>query len=152
MLTNKQIALVHVACKELGISEDDRHLIQEEIGGARSLKKMSEAGWRALVRHFEERGFRAYPPVSVAGPLRDSPESAGDSKSRLMRKLYAEWRDLAGVYYEPGKERAALRGFLRKRLGVDHERFLTAEQAIKAIEAVKAIKARKLGGRKARKP
>ena len=137
MLTNKQIALVHVACKELGISEDDRHLIQEEIGGARSLKKMTEAGWRALVRHFEERGFKS--------PLRDGPEPAGDGKTRLLRKLYAEWHDLAGVYYEPGKERAALRGFLRKRFGVDHERFLAAERCIKAIEAVKAIRKRRNG-------
>jgi len=137
MLSNKQIALVHVACKQLGISEDDRHGIQEAVGGARSLTRMSEQGWRNLVRHFEARGFKS--PLALEHPEFE----IRNSKSKLLRKLYMEWRDLRG-YYEPGKERAALRGFLRKRFGTDHERFLSPEQAIKAIEAVKAIKKRRL--------
>ena len=131
-LSAKQIALVHVACKKLGINNDDRHAIQETVGGARSLTRMSESGWRELVRHFEARGFKS--------PLRegDSSQLIADSKTKLIRKLYAEWRDLKG-YWDPGKERPALRGFLRKRFHVEHERFLTPELAIKAIEAVKAI-------------
>jgi len=137
MLSNKQIALVHVACKKLGISDDDRHAIQETVGGARSLTRMSEQGWRNLVRHLEQRGFQA------ALGLENSEFGIRNSKLNLLRKLIMEWHDLSGTYYEPGKERAALRGFLRKRFGTDHERFLTPELAIKAIEAVKAIKKRR---------
>lgn len=78
--------------------------------------------------------------TGVAG----DPHDIADSKRKLIRKIYAEWHDLGpSGYYEPGKERAALRGFLKKRFGVDHENFLTPEQAIKVIEAVKAIKKRR---------
>ena len=137
-LTKKQIALIHVACKELGINEDDRHLIQEEFTGFRSLTKMTYQAWSRLVQHLEACGFK--------NPLRlqaDSSQLTADNKSRLVTKIYALWYTLAGTYYEPGKERAALRGFLKKRFRVDHENFLSTEEAIKVIEALKAISARR---------
>jgi len=140
MLTRKQIALVHVACKELGITEDDRHLIQEEFTGFRSLTKMKYQDWCKLVHHLEERGFKSrtqYPLTT------DNGQRITDPKLKLVTKIYALWYTLAGTYYEPGKEKPALRGFLKKRFRVDHENFLSTDQAIKVIEAIKAISARR---------
>jgi len=138
MLTRKQIALIHVACKELGISEDDRHNIQEEFTGFRSLTKMNYQAWCRLVRHLEERGFK------TAIRFEENAEpGTPNSKRNLITKIYALWYTLAGTYYNPGAEKKALRGFLRKRFRVEHENFLTPEQAIKVIEAIKAISKRK---------
>jgi len=155
MLTRKQIALIHVACKELGINEDDRHLIQEEFTGFRSLTKMNYQAWSRLVRYLEARGFTrlrqgyggpARQNFSDGGPARQNFSDGGrttDPKLNLVTKIYALWYTLAGTYYEPGNEKKTLRGFLKKRFRVDHENFLTTEQAIKVIEAIKAISARR---------
>ena len=146
-LSNKQIALVHVACKELQISEEDRHRIQQDIGGHRSLTRMSYKGWRDLIRHlelcgFKGSGFRVQGSKLKPGTVNGERET-DNSKIRLIGKLYALWYQLAGTYYIPGKEKAALRGFLRKRFRVDHENFLTTKKAIAVIEAIKAIIDRK---------
>ena len=135
-LTKKQIALVHVACKELGILEDDRHRIQEVFGGSRSLKTMSQYGWEELVRHLEACGFRSSLHL-------DPPPPRAEGKGKLTRKIYALWDELEGSYYEPKNKRRALRGFLKKRFHVDHERFLDVETAIKVVEAIKAIRQRR---------
>ena len=57
-LSNKQKTLAIVAFRQLGIGEEDRHRIQAEFGGHRSLTKMSYQGWLELVRHLEECGFK----------------------------------------------------------------------------------------------
>jgi len=97
---------------------------------------MGNIDFQKLVRHLRERGAR----IDI-----DLPSHPGqdDSKIRLITKLYAVWGTLAGSYYRPGKERAALRGFLRKRVGPSHENFCSVKQLIGAIEAVKAICRRK---------
>jgi hypothetical protein len=137
MLSNKQKTLAIVAFKQLGISEEDRHRIQKEVGGHRSLTKMSYNGWLELVRHLGDRGFKNRSPFTV----HRSPQRTTDNPGRsgLISKIYVLWYQLAGTYYTPGKEKAALRGFLRKRFRVDHENFLDTPTAIKVIEAIKSI-------------
>lgn len=147
-LSNKQKTLAIVAFRQLGIGEEDRHRIQAEFGGHRSLTKMSYQGWLELVRHLEECGFKSRLRVPGSGLRVNSQHVTRNShpdKSGLIRKIYVLWYQLAGTYYIPGKEKAALRGFLRKRFRVDHENFLDVPTAIKVIEAIKAIIQRKLG-------
>ena len=144
MLSNKQKTLAIVAFRQLGISEEDRHRIQQEVGGHQSLTKMSYNGWLELVRHLGDRGFKNRSPFTVHGlPQRttDNGQRTTDNPGRsgLIRKIYLLWYQLAGTYYTPGKEKAALRGFLRKRFRVDHENFLTTKKAIAVIEAIKSI-------------
>ena len=143
-LSNKQKTLAIVAFRQLRIGEEDRHRIQAEFGGHRSLTKMSYQGWLELVRHLEECGFKGsgfrvqcskLKPRTVNGESR----FYRDSRAPLISKIYVLWYQLAGTYYIPGKEKAALRGFLRKRFRVDHENFLDTRTAIKVIEAIKAI-------------
>jgi len=147
-LSNKQKTLAIVAFRQLGIGEEDRHRIQAEFGGHRSLTKMSYQGWLELVRHLEECGFKGS-GFRVQGsklkPRTVNGERGTCSRAPLISKIYVLWYQLAGTYYIPGKEKAALRGFLRKRFRVDHENFLDVPTAIKVIEAIKAIIQRKLG-------
>ena len=142
-----------MAFRQLGIGEEDRHRIQKDVGGHQSLTKMSYNGWLELVRHLEAKGFTSRSPLTVhRSPTDNGPacRTAGrqrttdnPGRSGLIRKIYVLWFQLAGTYYTPGKEKAALRGFLRKRFRVDHENFLDTPTAIKVIEAIKAIGKRK---------
>jgi len=135
MLSNKQKTLAIVAFRQLGISEEDRHRIQTEFGGSPSLRTMRYPGWKNLLKHLEDRGFKAL-------RLRSGQRTTNNSREALIGKIYVLWYQLAGTYYMPGKEKAALRGFLRKRFRVDHENFLDVPTAIKVIEAIKAILSR----------
>ena len=124
--------LIFLGYRQIGLEESDRHLLQREVTGKESLKKMGNFDFAQLVRHLRDRGARIDIDVS--------PHSGGDdAKIRLITKLYAVWGTLAGTYYRPGKEKPALRGFLRKRIGPSHENFCTIKQLIAAVEAIKAI-------------
>jgi hypothetical protein len=137
MLSNKQIALVHVACKQLGISEDDRHAMQKEITGTASLTRMDNADFEALARHLHDRGAR----IRI-----NLPPHAGREQDPQLRLIFALWSDLEPTgYYEPRHKWRALRRFISKRFGIEHWRFLDNETKPKVIEAIKAIKKRRGG-------
>jgi len=145
MLSNRQKTLAIVAFRQLGISEEDRHRIQAEFGGSPSLRTMRYPGWRNVMRHLEARGFKSRVRVTGSELRVNSQLATRNShpdKSGLIGKIYVLWYQLAGTYYMPGKEKAALRGFLRRRFRVDHENFLDVATAIKVIEAIKAINVR----------
>ena len=141
-LSNKQKTLAIVAFRQLGINDSDRHRIQAEVGGSPSLRTMRYPGWKNLLKHLEERGFKSRLRVPGSGLRVNSQHATRNThpdRSGLIGKIYVLWYQLAGTYYMPGKEMAALRGFLRKRFRVDHENFLDVPTAIKVIEAIKAI-------------
>ena len=146
-LSNKQKTLTIVAFRQLGINEEDRHRIQAEFGGSPSLRTMRYPGWRNLLKHLGERGFKVQGSRFKGSGFTDEQKTDPQSeirnpKSKMISKIYFLWYQLAGTYYTPGKEKAALRGFLRKRFRVDHENFLDTPTAIKVIEAIKAIGSR----------
>ena len=134
-LSNKQRRLIFSGYRKIGLEEADRHLLQREITGKESLKAMNGIDFRKLVRHLEKCGFQVQDSWQPA----TNPAGGDGAKIRLITKLYAVWGTLAGTYYIPGKEKAALRGFLRKRIGPSHENFCTVEQLIAAGEAIKSI-------------
>lgn len=135
MLTKKQIALIHVAKKQLALDEVSYRAILKTYGGVNTSKDLDYKGFLAVMKHFERCGFRSknWPPKKSAN---NRPGMATDAQ---LRKIKASWLTLWGSYYGKGNEWEALHGFLRKRVGVSHENFLTFNQAHQVIEAVKAI-------------
>ncbi|MEW6263360.1 MAG: regulatory protein GemA [Thermodesulfobacteriota bacterium] len=136
-LSKGQIALVHVARRRLGLTEDEYRAALEAHGGAASAKDLSQAGFKAVMEHFEHCGFR--PALSL--PEKNRP---GMATYAQLRKIKALWCNLEG-WYEKDQVWRALRGFLKSRFGVDHEKFLDFEAAHKVIEALKAINIRRTG-------
>jgi phage gp16-like protein len=142
-LTKGQIAVLHVAKTKLCLDDDTYRDILEAHGGARSAKSLDYKGFLAVMEHFKTCGFkkqRADDRRQRSG--RERPGMATDGQ---IRKIKAVWLTLAGTYYVKGQEWRALRQFLKKRFGVDHENFLKPETAWKVIEAVKAISHREQG-------
>ena len=152
MLDRSKLAVVHIAKKELGLDEDNYREALMAWGGAYSAKDLSDEGFKGVMRHFEEAGFRGRvsgargqrPAARTAGsPLRsDRRNMASDGQ---IKKIYKTWWMLSGTYYKAGMERKALREFLKKRFRCDHENFLSFEKARQVIEAIKNIGRRELG-------
>jgi len=135
-ITKSKLALIHVAKKQLALDDTSYRTVLEAFGGVKSAKHLTDQGFQAVMEHFERSGFRSsnYTPRRRSRP--------GMATIGQIKKIYKLWWRLGESYYTKGHERQALRGFLKKRFGVNHENFLTLDKAGQVIEAVKAIKTR----------
>lgn len=140
-LTRNQIMILHIAKNRLCLDDDSYRDALEAHGGARSSKGLDFRGYLAVMKHFERCGFERVNKnlKSEISDLRSS--RAGMATEKQKKKIYALWWSLRG-YYEKGNEYKALRGFLKNRFNVEHERFLDFETAHNVIEAIKAISRR----------
>lgn len=143
-LTKNQIKVLHVAKGQLALDDDMYRDSLEANAGVRSAKDLDYQGFKAVMEHFERCGFKSKlaKRPSVVPPQSGTMEGkrrVNMATAAMIRKIYASWWSLGGSYYEHGKELKALRGFLKKRFRVDHENFLTFEQAQGVIEAIKRI-------------
>jgi len=139
----KKIAVLHVAKGQLALDDDMYRDALEANAGVRSAKDLDYEGFKAVMKHFEKCGFKVQSSRFRGSKLEHRP---GMATNKMIRKIYASWWSLGGSYYEHGKELKALRGFLKKRFRVDHENFLTFEQAQGVIEAIKKIALRRAQG------
>jgi phage gp16-like protein len=129
-LSKRQIALIHVARKRLGMSDGAYRTVLAQLCGKESTTELDQADFDAICGFFEWSGFR---PAKAQGPdFGARPGMASFAQLELIRAL---WHEFAGG--APGLET-----WLRRCFHVDAERFLTAADARKAITALKAMKAR----------
>ncbi len=132
-ISAKQIALVHVAAKQLGIEDDVYRAVLARWGdGAASAKDLDHAGFEAVMLWFNAHGFRSTWTKRTYGKR---PGMATPAQVELIRKLWREW---AGSDDEP-----ALYKWLERRYHVAALRFLDREGASKAINGLQAMTSRK---------
>lgn len=132
-LRRKQKALLHVAKKDLRLSDDDYRVILVHVAGVTSSTELDRAGFDAVMGAFERLGFK---PLARRGPdYGRRPGMASLAQLDLNRDLWTEW---SGAAPEDGLET-----WVKRTFKVDSLRFLTADAARKATTALPAMKARK---------
>ena len=68
-----QLALIHVAKKELGLRDEDYRAILELYGEVSSAKFLTMAGFERVMAHMERLGFKSITPRQPArAPVRDA--------------------------------------------------------------------------------
>jgi hypothetical protein len=127
------LAKIHVAKKQLGLTEADYRDMLQRVAGSRSTLDMSE-GQRGLVLDEMRRlGFSDRP---VRRPL------AGPYAAKLQALWIAAWN--LGIVRQ--RDDRALVAFCERQTGISHVRFVRhSEDARKVIEALKAWLAREGG-------
>ena len=135
-LNRKEIALVHVAAKQIGLDDDTYRDVLHAQAGVRSSKDLDRRGFKRVMLHFQKCGFVTKDPES-------KPNRPGFATQHELNLIKILWHKLEGTYYKQGAETRALRGFLKKRYHIDHENFITSAQAYNVIEAIKSIVIRK---------
>ncbi|TDX60780.1 uncharacterized protein DUF1018 [Methylosinus sp. sav-2] len=135
MPTAKQVAMLHVAKKQLGLDDETYRSILKKVGGAESAAELDRYGYEEALAEFKRLGFRATSPNRSFGLRRGmaTPEQVG-----LIRKLWTEWA--AGEEPEKG-----LDAWLERSFHVSALRFLPADKAGKAINGLRAMLRRKAG-------
>lgn len=135
-LTAREIRLLHVAPRELGVDEGLRRQVQRTIGGAESAKTMDRAGFLAVMAHWEQRGWR-HPKF---GPWHYR-MLLDDRRARLWSKVWALAKALG--WCERGTHAAMprLQGMVRRLTGGRRDALTgcTVAELNDLIEALKAM-------------
>lgn len=115
------IARVHVAKKQLALTDDSYRAILARITGQDSAAGLDIAQLRAVIQEFERLGLKPH--------ARPSPKPH-------VRKVFALWTRLGPHLADPGRD--ALRAFVQRQTGVADPEWLTPVQANSVTEALKA--------------
>lgn len=127
---------IHVACRTLGLDQDDRHALQLEVCGKSSMKDMTEDDLKAVLKRLEQSGFKQ------SSHTRRRYKTAPRSDLRLIHVLWSKLR-AAGALDRPGRD--GLNAFIRARFGdawqsvpADVDMLRDAKQINAVIRALKS--------------
>jgi len=144
------LARVHIAPKELGLSQYEYEAALERFG-ATSARDLSGDQLGELDKYFQSLGWKPKPKKkaqSLYAQYLKKWEALGHrpgmATAAQLAKIEVLWDSLEWFWNKDGKGKrnAALRGFLKKRFERSDPRMLTFEDAHKVIEALKAINRR----------
>jgi hypothetical protein len=135
MPTAKQLAMLHVAKKQLGLDDETYRFILKDKGGVESAKDLDRFGYEEVLDAFKKLRFRPTSPVRNFGRRRGmaSPEQIG-----LIRQLWTQWAS-------GGDPEKGLNAWLERHYHVSALRFLPSDKASKAINGLRAMLKRKTG-------
>lgn len=133
MITKAQLAVVHLAKKELRWSKDMYRAVLRELGGVESAKDLTAEGFEQVMAYATAWGFRSDWTKRTFGHRRGM---ATPRQVELIRDL---WREYTGADDEP-----ALNKWLDRSFGCTALRFATPAVASKAINGLKAMIRRRM--------
>ncbi|MBT9485823.1 MAG: regulatory protein GemA [Myxococcales bacterium] len=137
-ITTKQIAVLHVARKQLGWDEATYRDVLRGIAGVESSKDLTHAMFEAVLEHAKHCGFHLTAPLFQ----RVAPSAARPAPTPAQLHLLRE------LFEQLGWDAARQRGFCMRMTKRPWPQ--TNADAIKVTEALKAMIARGYGDRKAK--
>ncbi len=137
MLNRRQLALLHVAVKDRGLSDESYRSALAHLCGVTSAKELDNAGFDLMMGYLTWLGFA---PAAAKGPNYGPREGmASFAQCELIRSLWHEYtrRAYAGE--------TELNKWLLSKFRVSSLRFLTKDGAQGAITALLTMKRRAAG-------
>ncbi len=129
ILTRKQSALIHVAKKQLGLTDAEYRAILRRMGDVESSKDLDREGFELVMQYMAALGFRSDFTRSFYGHRRGM---ATPAQVANIRRLW-------GIFADGGGEDRALDKWLDRSFKVSALRFATEGQADRAILALRAM-------------
>lgn len=133
-ITKKQIALLHVAKRELQLDDESYRAILQRYGRVESAADLDLAGFNHVMRYLTACGFRSTWTKRTFGYR---PTMATPAQVDLIRSLWGRWRG------EPDPEDVELNKWLGRFHKVGALRFVDNKKAAKVISALRAMITRK---------
>ena len=128
-LTRKQTALIHVARKQLVLSDERYRYILRKMAGVESAKDLDQTGFELVMKAMMALGFRSDFTRTFYT------HRAGMATPAQVTRIRALWGEFATV----DDSGTALNRWLERTFKVSALRFVTEEQAAKAIRALRAM-------------
>lgn len=133
-VTKKQIALLHVAKRDLGLNDEDYRAILARFGHCESSADLDMQGFEYVMKYFTALGFRSTWTQRTFG---NRPNMATPAQIDLIRTLWQHYCS------ETDDKDAGLNSWLTRFHRVSALRFVSGEKAGKIIPALKAMVARR---------
>lgn len=134
------LAKVHIAKKDLRLSDEHYRDVLERITGQRSAAGLSDAQLIAVLKHFEGEGFK---PKVIAGAKAASSSAPKIGRRAadhpVARKARALWISLHQLGVVENGSEAALEAFAKRQLGVDALQWADQSHAEPLIKGLKAM-------------
>ena len=131
-VTNSQLALIHVAKKELALADDDYRSILELHGGVSSAKHLTLEGFERVMSRLEQLGFKSTTDRQPArAPRRDPNGAPYPAQLKMIEHLFEQ----LGFF-----EAERRQGFCQRVIKKPWPQ--TRTDANKVFEALKAMVAR----------
>ena len=128
-LTRKQTALIHLARKQLGLSDERYRFILREMAGVETSKNLDQTGFELVMKAMMALGFRSdFTKIFYSHRA----GMATPAQVSLIRTLWAEYATRDG-------SESALNKWLERIFKVSALRFATEEQAEKAIRVLRKM-------------
>lgn len=102
------LAAIHIARKELGLSEDEYRAVLVRVTGKNSSAAMSDAEHGRVLEEFKRLGWKGR-----------SERRRPPSRDPQVRKVFALWGALARAGTVRNGSRVALRAFTKRMTGVE---------------------------------
>ena len=141
-LSRKQIAMIHVAQKQLGLCDEDYRAILLHEAGVDTSRDLDSDGLDAVMQRFKVLGFK---PSTTAPYYGRRAGMAPPAQIALVRSLWNEYTGGEGDDRSLGK-------WLQHTVKVSDLRFLSSAAARKAIAGLRAMVEKKKRGRDAHSP
>ncbi len=121
-MNKKQLAVVHIAKKQVGMTEEE---YQDLLGsvGVETSKDLNRKTFSIVMNHFEQLGFKSKSKTRSRRRIQDPPKR----KKALMKKLEA-------LILDTGKTWAYVDGIAKKRFKVDSVQFLEIPELLKVVQ------------------
>lgn len=153
VLNPSQLALIHLAKKQLGMDEDAYRQMLRSVAGASSAAELDSDGLDRVMEHLRSCGFEKTPGRHEASGFVAYKqkwralvgERPGMATSGQLAAIEVTWDSMQSYWMAcgSGDRDKALRGFLAARFKTTDLRFLNFEAASKVIYALRAIKKRR---------
>lgn len=134
LVTAKQIALVHVAKRDLKLTDDDYRYILRRMSGVESSADLCQKGFEKVMAFFTGLGFRSTWTKRTYG------NRAGMASPKQVELIRSLWRK----YVPDDETETGLNAWLDQFHKVSAVRFIDSVKAAKVIFALKAMTKRKM--------
>lgn len=135
-ISKSQIAVIHIAKKQLGFEDDMYRAILQKLGGVESAKDLDAAGFKTVMEYFNSFGFKSTWRERTYG------ERAGMASPRQVEMILKLWNEYTGA-----DDRHALNKWLERTCKVSALAFLPSKAAQAAITGLNKMIARRNPGR-----
>ena len=127
---DREIQLIHVARRELGLDEETYRAMLVMVCGVKSSSDLDAAGRKKLLDHMKSKGFK----VKSKSGGKAAADPAADPQ---YRKIQALWSDLARIGAVRVNTEAAIRVYIKRITGCDAYSFCSSNQVASIIETLK---------------
>lgn len=133
-MDRRRLALVHIAKARIGMADEAYRAMLRATADVDSAIDLNEAGFRAVMKRFEELGFVQHRTHTSSAPDTRRPGMATQAQCDYIRGMWRQWSG--------ADDPRALGRWLEHRFHVSALRFADVVTAQKAIEGLRAMLAR----------